>query len=248
MPANNIPPQHQDVVEWRELQETIRAVQTKPFALPVVDEDPSVDSKCNLWMMYDGRVRGRNPNTGAVFQLATTTPGSSTSSPASPVDHAPESYNAEYVTTGVQTYDAAGNPVSGDYGQMGNGYRSMLFFDYAAIAADLAGSQISRTELLVTVLDGFNTVGVPLVVGTHDNTTVPATLSGVVDYGLSEKSYTINYPSYQTISAKVAIGMRDGTVTGIVLDPRSDNPNYYGVIAGLGTNGQPPTLRVSYLK
>jgi hypothetical protein len=248
MGTNNIPPQHQDVIEWRELQDTIRAVQTKPFALPIVDADPDANSRVNLWMMYDGRVRGRNPNTGAVFQLATTTPGSSTSSPASPVDHAPESFSAEYTALGLQTYDAAGNAVAGGYGQVGGGYRTMLFFDFATIATDLAGSQISRTELLVTVLDGFNPIGVPLVVGSHDNATVPVTWSGVVDYALSEKSYQINIPSYQTISSKVAIGLRDSTVTGIVLDPRTDNPGYSGVIAGVGTNGQPPTLRVSYVK
>lgn len=249
MARNNVPESHRDALEYREIIRRLRAREQRPFRIPELNEDPSADSQCNIWMLADGRLRWRD-HLGVVRQATAAVTGSSTSAVTLPVADDPQEYVNEYVGTWTASYFNDGTERDTDdlfFGaedSVSGVQHSQVGFDYTVIAADLAGAEVVRVELFLGLLNALGDQ-VNVFVGTHNNITAPATWSAVA-YKVSTKLWSRG-GHWHTISNSIGEGLRDGTIKGIVLDPRNDNTGYYGQAAGLTSSGQPPTLRITYV-
>src|SRR4051794_29947293 len=83
-------PENADVDILQGILARLDQVEQRPVVVPVLSADPATTSPLNLWYLYDGRLRGRNPSTGTVVQYQTMTPGSGTSSVARPSPGTPK--------------------------------------------------------------------------------------------------------------------------------------------------------------
>lgn len=251
MGMNNVPEAHRDSIEWRDLLNRVRAIEQRPFHVPELDDDPDPDGQTNLWMLSDGRLRWRD-HQGDVWQATGAVTGATTSSDPLPVDPDPNQFVNEYEASWTASYLSTGVQVTTDelrHGSLsGSGAEHSMFgLDYVGIAGDLLGAEVVRTELFLNVLVA-NSPTVAISIGTHDNTGAPVTWDNVVAYKISSKTWPRGGFGWNVISNSIAEAIRDGTATGIILDPRSDNTGYYASVAGITGVGYLPVLRVTYVK
>lgn len=62
-------PEQRVLAELAALRETVRSLQGSPTRVPMYDSDPDAESPVTLWMLVDGRLRGRRPN-GTIVEYA----------------------------------------------------------------------------------------------------------------------------------------------------------------------------------
>jgi hypothetical protein len=237
----------------------------RSFVIPNYAADPSEDDPVNLWMRYDGRLRGRVWN-GASFtyydypmRTDISSPPAVPAYPARPGQPAaPTTYRSLYTAiwtqgylgSGAQRTDAIGSVdlPFGD-GADGNGnQKSLIGFDYATIAADLAGSTIKIVSLTMTNLWAYWDSGVDIYFGIHNNTSKPSVFPSLA----ARLVTAVHFGKPQTLSAPLPISfatsVRDGSGKGIALEAPSGAADFYGYAAGLGSGYDPPVLSVTYAK
>lgn len=251
----------------RALEETVRSLATPSAGarIPVLAEDPPETDPANLWMMPDGRLRGRHLNpAGTAFvyrEWVSTTPGSGTSAtaPAAPPP-APVSQVATWGATWSQSYRQAG-PARTDsgvkyiyYGSSGDGFngqnRSLIGFDYATIATTLTGSTITAVYLTITNIHAYWESGAEPHFGIHNFTSEPASWAGGgIPRPLAVKHlFKRNTKRTVALPLDFAIAIRDGWGKGIAVEAPNSNRNFYGYAAGVGSGIDPPALTVNYDK
>lgn len=249
----------------RELADLRRAVDSavhRPFYIPIVTEDPPVEDPTNLWLFPDGRMRGRHWNpTGSAFVIrewVTTAPGSSTSgTAAAPPDPVPVTEQDTYPAIWSQSYRQSGaaradaGAVMLYYGSSGDAFngknQSLIGFDHAAIAADLAGSTVNAVYLRLMNIHAWYDSGVTIHFGIHNFSTEPGSWGGGLPRIVSHK---FGKPQERTVPMPLsfATAIRDGSGKGISIEAPTSSKEFYGYAAGVGSGYVTPALIINYTK
>lgn len=238
----------------------------RPFIIPTLAADPPETDPTNLWMRYDGRLRGRYWN-GATYTYVDypmrsdiTAPPAVPAYPAAPaVGSVPTTYQTTWTGTWSQTYqgsnakrtDALGeaNLVYGASGQDAFGQQKALVgFDGPGMVAALTGSTIQRIELTMTNLKAYwGTVAV--FFGMHNLSAEPATFDpgGITLRRSATATFGVGI---QKISLPMAFAqaLRAGTAKGLAIEAPTSEVDFYGYAAGVGSGYTPPQLTITYAK
>lgn len=239
----------------------------RAFVVPQLSADPPETDATNLWMRNDGRLRGRYRNGGGTWTYVDypmrsdiSGPPAVPANPAAPSPGStPQTYRTTWTANWSQTYKGDGNPrldaigtqdlVYGASGQDGYGQqRSLVGFDYASIAATLAGSTVQRIELTLTNLDAY-WESVQVYFGMHNYTAEPATFptTDILYRWTANALFGVETKTVQ-LPMLYATSLRDGTAKGLVLDAPSAERGFYGYAAGVGSGYDPPRISITYAK
>jgi hypothetical protein len=242
----------------------------KSFVVPVVQADPPESDPTNLWMRADGRLRGRYWN-GASYTYVEypmrsdiTAPPAVPAAPAVPTPvAAPRTYTGTYTATWSQTYKGDGSKRTDTRGELylvygqaeGDGVngqqRSLVGFDYATIAADLASSTITKVELWMQNVHSYWESGVQVFFGMHNVTAEPGAWPGSGSLSLRrsvEQHYGKAEAKKVPLTVEFGQQLRAGTAKGIAIEAPSNVRDYYGYAAGVGSGYTPPQLIITYAK
>lgn len=240
-------------------------IRQQRFVIPNFAADPPETDPTNLWMRYDGRLRGRYWNGSAYVYVDYPMRSDITSPPAVPAYPAkpaqpspPQSYQQTWIAQWSQTYTGSGAKRNDTQGQLNavfgtdntNGYQKALIgFDYAAIATALASSTIQSVQLTVTTLSTYYANGT-LVVGMHTQATEPTTfdVTGTILRYAYQGIVQAGQSSVHNLPLAFAQNLRGGTAKGLVFEAPNDDPSFLGVIAGVGSGYTPPQLTITYAK
>jgi hypothetical protein len=235
------------------------------FVIPTFAADPPETDPTNLWMRYDGRLRGRYWNGSAYVYVDYPMRSDITSPPAVPAyptkpaqPSPPQSFQQTWLAQWSQTYAGSGAKRNDTQGQVNavfgsdtaNGYQKALVgFDYAAIATALASSTIQSVQLTVSVLSAAHTT-TTLAVGMHNQASEPTTYdvtTTILRYGYQGDVQSGQISTHNLPFAFAQV-LRAGTAKGLVLEAPSSDPNFLGVVAGVGSGYTPPQLTITYAK
>ena len=253
------------VAEINDLRRLVNQAHALPFRIPVVSEDPSEADPTNIWAFPDGRIRWRHLNTaGTTFiyrEIISTAAGSDTSAtaPATPPSAAitrqenfSGTWSHSYRQSGAQRTDQGATHLY--YGSSGDGFnginRSLVGFDYAAIATALSGSTINWVKMTMTNIWAWYNSGVQVYFGIHNFSSKPATWTGG---GIPRQRITNHHfgkPQTRTVDMPLefATSLRDGWGKGLALEAPSGSREFYGYAAGFGSDNGPPVLTINYTK
>lgn len=252
--------------ELKALREAVRTLEARqPFQIPVLSTDPATTDPTNMWVFPDGRLRYRHLNTvGNAYvtrEVVPTAAGSSTSgtSPA-PAGVAPISRQATWDAIWSQSYQSGGTARTDDgvyrlyYGDSGDGVngnnRSLVGFDYAAIATALSSSTVTRVRLRMVNLGSWYSTGVTVYFGIHNSVSEPSSWSGGGIPASRIASARFGNPEDKVIDLPLsfATAVRDGWGKGLALEAPSSSKEFYGYAAGVGSGYTAPQLIVDYAK
>lgn len=248
----------------RKLRELLRP---RPFVVPQLSADPPADDPTNLWMRNDGRLRGRYKNSGGTWTYVDypmrsdiTSPPAVPANPAPPPPGAvPQTYQTTWEATWSQTYTSAGTKRTDSIGETAVVFgasgidtygqqRSLIGFDYAAIATELTDTAIERVDLTMTMLEKYWTT-VQVFFGAHNFSAEPSTFD-VTDI-LLRQSANATF-GVETLTVPLPMGfaqiLRAGTGKGLVLEAPNADRGFYGYAAGVGGGYTPPQLTITYAK
>lgn len=227
-----------------ELERAVRDVANRPFTIPVLPEDPPESSPVNLWFLPDGRLRGRHLDpTGASLvyrEWVATAPGSGTSADApAPPATAPATYQNSYGSTWWASYrengalrTGIGTSVYQGRSDGSNGrQRSLIGFDAAAIAADLAGATINNAWLDLTNRHAWWNDGVDYSIRLHDFGSAPGTWTGGLPEYARRHWPKVGY-ARQGLGPGIGQALRGGTASGVALEAPSNSYDFYGYADG----------------
>lgn len=167
-----------------------------------------------------------------------------------------QTYTKTYPCIGSASYQQGGSMRSGVseayqgyYSSTNGNQRSVLIFDWAQIAADLAGATITKTEIYLNALHWGPDSGGTAIIGTHTYTSVPASNPSTANADLDRVAWsTKTGGKWSTITNAIGNGLKAGTSKGILLGPGPSTAlEYYGYFAGNGQTGE-PQLRITYTK
>lgn len=243
-----ITPEGQFAKALRDLVEERR--RPRPFVIPVLTADPPTTDPTNLWMRYDGRLRGRYWNgSGYTYvdypmRSDITSPPAVPAYPAAPAPAAtPTTYTATYNAVWSQGYLSSGSQRSSTtelpYGNDGNAaygtQRSLIGFDYATIAATLAGSTVKRVQLHLINLTSWSPGGVTMYYSVHN---VPSAPTLWPDASLPYRFVTSAHwarSEAKTIDLPIVFGtsFRESTGKGIAIEAPSNANTFYGMASHL---------------
>jgi hypothetical protein len=237
------------------------------FVIPTLAADPPETDPTNLWMRYDGRLRGRFWNgTGYTYvdypmRTDITSPPAVPAYPARPAQPAaPTTRSKSYAAIWTQSYNGDGsqrtdalgttNVIFGNINDGLGRQKSLIGFDYATIATDLTGSTVKRVDYFMQNLDSYRDSGVDVYFGIHNVTALPSTWPDASLPQRMIKSYHFGNPQNLTVQLPIifATGIRDGSGKGIALEAPSDSPDFFGYGAGVGSGYSPPILTITYAK
>lgn len=252
--------------ELAEIRRLAEEAGSRAMYIPTLAQDPPETDPTNVWLFPDGRLRMRHKNpagTAYVYrEYSQTTPGSSTSATApAPPSAAPQTYQNYWSATWSQSYRSGGSPRTDEgvyllyYGSAGDSYngtnRSLIGFDYAAIATELAGSTINNAWIEMTNVHSWYYSGVEIYFGIHNFPSEPATWAGG---GIPRQRIAHGHwpdtgtPPPKVVPIEFATSIRDGWGKGIAIEPPSSSREFYGYAAGVGSGKMVPRLHVNYTK
>lgn len=251
--------------EIAEIRRMAEEANRRSLVIPVLNTDPPVTDPTNIWMFPDGRLRARHLNpAGTAFiirEWVPTAAGSSTSATAPAATPPVATTNqGSWAATWSQSYRQSGaaRTDAGQtllyYGSSGDAFngrnQSLMGFDYATIAAELAGSTINAVYLTMTNIHAWYNSGVDVYFGIHNYTAEPATWAG----GGIPRSRIVHHhfgkPQTRTVNMPLefATAIRDGWGKGIALEAPSSSVAFYGYAAGVGSSSPVPVLTINYSK
>jgi len=246
-----------------EIRRMAEEANRKQLTIPILNADPPETDATNLWLLADGRLRGRHLNpAGSAFiyrEWVSTTAGSGTSAaaPAAPPavavtreDSWPAIWSQSYRGNNSPRTDSG--TVRLYYGSSGDGFngrnKSLMGFDYAAIAAALASSTVNSVWLTMTNLHTYWNAGSDVHFGLHNFASEPGTWSGLGGAYKAKHRFVMAQTKRVAMPLEFATAIRDGTSKGIGLDAPSDSRDFYGYAAGVGSGSPVPVLTVNYSK
>lgn len=240
--------------EIQRLREEVRNLTQKPFYIPVLDSDPAADEG-NAWLLNDGRLRVRNAS-GTVKEYAPVgSPGGTTTTVPKPAPPAPKkTYRGTWAATWTQSYRSSGAQRSEPelyygYGDGFNGQsRSLIGFPASTIRTNILGSQITKVELYFHNLHAWWNDGSYVRFGIHNNVTKPATYGGAVRTNVTQAKFGKPEAKWVTVATEFGVRLRDNTGKGVLIDQLTNDHAYYGAGAGLTGSGNPPMIRITYVK
>jgi hypothetical protein len=251
-------PQDDFAAQIADLKRQIQELKAQPLYVPVLQANPDTSYAGNMWADPSGVVYLRLKN-GTIRQVATTAAsaptGTNPTPPAQPITR-----QGTWTCTWAQAYRNTGAKTGGDnrnlyYGNSGEGsyngrQKSLINFDYATIAATLAGSTVSAVELYLYNIHTWANSGATCWIGSQGNFvgSAPGGYGGAVHDFVSSFHTARSTAGWHTVSTEIAQRIRDGNATGVTLEAPNDSTTYYGYAAGIGSNLSLPQLRVTYIK
>lgn len=248
----------------RDLELQIRLLtHADPFRIPVRATDPDVTEPINMWLFPDGRLRARHWNPGGtayvIREWVPTAAGSSTSATApAAAKPAPISYQKVYVGTWSDSYKQDGTKRTDVPGLLEYGYadatngrcRSLVGFDHATIATDLASSTVHSVYLTMLNRNAVWPTSTTVYLGVHNFSSSPASWAGagIPESMVQSEMFTPSQQRTIKVPLTFATRLRDGTGKGIALEVPSDDPALAGSMSGYGTSYTVPMLTVNYAK
>lgn len=250
----------------------IRSLQERPkpvaFVIPTLAADPPEGDPTNLWMRYDGRLRGRFPNSGGTFTYvdypmrtdATSPPAVPAYPPAPALPAAPMTYQNAYVASWSQGYKGDGSKRLDTVGELNlpvgsrpdafGVQRSLIGFPAATIAADLAGSTIYNVSLSLQLVDSALENGVDLYFGIHNEAAEPTIFpdGSLPASRIASAHFTKGDVITVPLPLEFAMRLRAGTGKGIAIEAPGSASDFYGIAAGVGSGYFVPQLLVTFAK
>lgn len=238
----------------------------KPFIIPTLSADPPETDPTNLWMRYDGRLRGRFWNGASYTYVDYPMRTDITSPPAVPaypdppaVGTVPTTYQLTWTGTWSQTYQGSNakrldtlgenNLAYGASGQDAFGQQKALVgFDGAAITAALTGSTIQRVEMTLTNLKTY-WQSVTVYLGLHNLSAEPTTFDpSVLTLRKSASALLGVGKATVPLPMSFAQSLRAGTAKGLAFEAPTAEVDFYGYAAGVGSGYTPPQITITYAK
>jgi hypothetical protein len=244
------------------------ALRQQRFVIPTFAADPPESDPTNLWMRYDGRLRGRYWNGSGYTYVDYPMRSDITSPPAVPAyppapsaPAAPLTYTTTWSATWSQTYTGTGvrrtDPIgetslvsgmdsTGTYGQQ----KALAGFDGTAIATALAGSTILGIRLTLTVLGAYWATGGEVYFGQHNLTSEPTTFdpaTASLRYNSSAQLVPGGMASVN-LPLSYAQELRSGTAKGLVFEAITGDQGALVQMAGVGSGYTEPQLTITYAK
>lgn len=240
--------------QLQQMKQQISDITQRPFYLPVLNADPAVDEG-NIWLLEDGRLRVRNA-AGVIKEYAPVgSAGSSSSGTAKPAaPAATRTYTGTWGATWTQSYRSSGAQRSEPELYYGNGdsfngtTKALIGFPASTIAAALAGSTVVKCEIYFHNLYSWWNSGSNVRFGIHNNVSKPSTYGGSVRTNVNQIAYGRPQAKWAPISTEFGVRFRDGTGKGVLIDQQTSDHAYYGFGAGLTGSGNPPMIRITYVK
>jgi hypothetical protein len=245
-----------------EIRRMAEEANRRQLTIAVLSEDPPETDQTNIWLLHDGRLRARHRNTADTAwvyrEWVPTTAGSGTSatSPAAPPALAVTRQDS-WAAIWTQSYRQSGAArtdqgvvrlYTGSSGDSFNGQnRSLIGFDYAAIAAALAGSTVNAVSLTITSLHTYWNSGADIWFGVHNFTSEPATWSGGLPR-IAKHKFVQAQTRNVAMPIEFATSIRDGTGKGIAIEAPNSSRDYYAYLAGVGSGSPIPVLTINYSK
>ncbi|MGI5245411.1 fibronectin type III domain-containing protein [Dactylosporangium sp. CA-139066] len=180
-----------------------------------------------------------------------------TSTPAAPPAGTVTSYTGIYPATWSRTYNNhGGNEWDSWYGSeahqgqySGDNERSLIGFDTAKIAADLAGGTPVAAAIRLTFFHWWANSGGTAVIGTHGYSSPPDTYSTQNPNRWQSAGWPRGGTRSVDLGASVCAEFQAGTSKGIILGPGpSSSTQYYGKAYGAGSGVYVPTLYLTYTR
>lgn len=244
--------------EIADLKRQIQELKAQPLYLPILPANPDASYAGNMWADPNGVLYFRRKD-GTIRQISSAAAGAPSGSnptpPAQPVTH-----QDTWSATWAQAYRSSGGKTGGDnsylyYGNSGsssyNGrQKSLVNFNYTAIAAALAGSTISSVDIFLYNVHTWANSGATCWVGTQSNAvgSAPASYGGATHDFVSQFHTSRNSGAWHSVSTEFGQRLRDGSATGIILQAPNDSTTYYGYAAGFGSGLTVPQIRITYIK
>lgn len=258
-----VSPEERFAAEIQAIRREVRSAMAQPFSIPVLSEDPPESDATNLWILPDGRLRGRYLNTaGTAYvyrewasssstggQVSATPPGSL---PAQPTTHETSwtaTWSASYRLDDSKRTDITDKLFHGQYpdDQVNQRQRSLIGFDYAAIVTALTGSTVKKVQLEYTELASY-LPDVYVHFGMHNETAEPATWPTLVRRMIRKHLFTPPEKRVVTMPLEFATNIRDGSAKGLAIEAPNNSPDFYGYGVGVGSPYPAPRLIVEYVK
>lgn len=238
----------------------------KCFEIPRLAADPPETETTNLWMRWDGRLRGRYWN-GASYTYVDypmrsdiSGPPAVPAYPAAPaVGAVPQTYRTVFTATWSQTYqgsnakrtDGVGETqaVFGTSGADAFGLqKALLGFDGTALTTALASSTIQKVEFTWTLLGAYWS-SVQTLFGLHNHSSEPTTFdASLLTLRKNASGTFVVGPQTILLPVSFAASLRAGTAKGLAVEAPSADREFYGFAAGVGTGYTAPQLTITYAK
>jgi hypothetical protein len=230
-----------------------------PMVIPVLAADPPTTDPTNLWLLTDGRLRSRywNGTTYIIREYTPVTPTGTTPPAYVPQGAAATTQEKLYTATWSQSYVGAGTPRAGDgetllyYGNQQDGTgrnKALIGFNAATIAADLAGADIRKVQLVFNNIRSVWGTGAEVHFGIHNSTTEPATWPSIPRSMITAIIFGSSQTATVDLTTEFGTAIRDGIGKGIAVEAPSDDAGFAGVAAGVGSGYTTPQLIVTYVK
>ena len=213
--------------------------------IPFLNSDPSADDAANIWGFNDGRIKVRLPS-GIVKQITTETNGAVDSATANPTRTQKDTYDRTMISDWEASYSETGDRIT-TLSDVPFGYKDSVFgrqtviIGFTSWAAELIGSDVKAVYLTMEMADSALESGVLGNFGTHEHLSVPATYAYT-----SKLNFMARLPKAGTTTVKIdksfGEGIRDGLITGFVIDQPSSSIKDFGVSTGR------TKLRIVYTK
>lgn len=243
----------QVALEILNLKREIQMLRSSPPSIPRLQEDPGAESRVALWMLDDGRLRGRDAAGDVIEYAFEPSPGGSTSSdppptapyiPATAVLTVGSSWSRSFTASELRS---TGTLYFGDSGDGHGENFSMIGWSDDALsdlAPGIAGTRILQVQLVLnfTILRSSSC---EIRMGLHSDSDPPsefeedswAPIRAMVS-GTGEKEISL--------PVSVGYGMSEGSVNGVTIRQNSSSSALYGVAIGNATSSY-PKLKVTYV-
>lgn len=241
-------------------------IRQQRFVIPNFAADPPETDPTNLWMRYDGRLRGRYWNGTAYVYIDYPLRSDITSPPAVPAyptapaaTAPPKSYMTTFTAIWGQSYDGVGayrtDALGNVYAFFGSeipwgDQKSLLGFEWWNIASALAGSTITGVSLNLTGVNTYFDTGVRVSIGMHNEANWVATYD-VTTAPLrrtDEEVIVAGATNSYNLPIIFAQKLRDGSATGLLLEAPNSDKGSWGSVANTGGTLPFPSLTISYAK
>ncbi len=241
----------------QKLQNQVNDLRSRQASVPIYASDPT-DVSIRLWMLNDGRLRGRKADNTIVEYQTVTSGGSSSTEPPAAAEYVPSTRVYEADADWSDCWKSGGSslytfdPDNLYYGEWlsSNGeFKSMIHFPgLSALAPGPAGTRISSVHLRLSNVHTNLNSGISLRLGYHDNSTVPGTFTEVGEIGRIQVGKPTHDKWYQ-ISNLVGTKAASSDLEGLTLNQNNATRAAYGYAAGVGSDkGNKPRLKIVYVK
>lgn len=264
------------VAAIKKLQDDVLSLQTRAGTVPMLSADPPADSGFRIWLLDDGRLRGRKA-TGEIVEwafsnhlhddryakLSSPGPGGGTGGggstepppvppyvPSTRVYESDADWSQAYMRGGGQPYTYGGANLYYGYNVASNGeLKSMIHFPglASALAPGPAGTSIAEVWLRLSNIHTYGNGGADLRIGFHNNDTKPGSFAEGGEVGRIHVGKP-SYDQWYRLTEGVGNGGRDGWLKGLTLNQNSTSRAGYGYAGGVGSAVSPPRLKIIYVK